>query len=251
MGREGAGVAARPERQGVPTRTVVDGGPRLLEVLDAIRRAIVLDELTPGAMLTEMALAAAHGCSQGTVREALLRLQEEGLVVRAGYRGTLVSALDADEAAVMLAVRKQLEREGVARLKLADRCALLAELETHLEGMRAAAGDGDAYALICHDMAFHLALFRPAGLPALEPILRRASIHTHRFKLWAPEHQRPLATTAERHRPLLEAVRAGDRQRLDAELTRHLDTIVEPCPDRGSRGRALRGAAQPREDNER
>jgi DNA-binding GntR family transcriptional regulator len=230
---------------------MTDGGPRLLGVFDAIRRAIVLNERTPGSALTEMALAAAHGCSQGTVREALLRLQEEGLVVRAGYRGTLVSALDADEAALMLAVRKQLECEAVRRLHLEGNSALVGELADHLDGMLAAARSADVYALICHDTAFHLALFRAASLPALEPILRRANIHTHRFKLWAPEHQRPLEITAERHRPLLEAVVAADRHALEDQLVRHLDTIVEPWPGRGSAGDSSPGVAQQGEEKGR
>lgn len=218
------------------TRVGFDGPPRLAVIYDAIRRAIVLDEIAAGSVLTEMALAAEHGCSQGTVREALMRLQEEGLVVRAGYRGTMVSALDADEARVMLGVRKQLECEGARRLPGHVSPSLLDHLEGHLDAMRDAAERRDVYALICHDTAFHLALFGLAGLPALEPILRRASIHTHRFKLWAPEHQRPLPATAERHRPLIDAVRAGDKKALERELVRHLDTIVEPWPDRRQGG---------------
>jgi DNA-binding GntR family transcriptional regulator len=214
------------------TRASVDGPPRLAVVYDAIRRAVVLNEIAAGSALTEMALAAEHRCSQGTVREALMRLQEEGLVVRAGYRGTMVSGLDAEEARVMLEVRKQIEREGARRLPARAVSPLLDSLEAELGAMRRAADAGDVYALICHDTAFHQALFASAGLPALEPILRRASIHTHRFKLWAPEHQRPLPATAERHRPLIDAVRRGDKKALERELVRHLDTIVEPWPDR-------------------
>ena len=220
-------TAARPARR---PNAAMAGPPRLAAVHDGIRRAIVLNEVTPGSALTEMALASEHGCSQGTVREALLRLQEEGLVVRSGYRGTVVSALDADEARVMLEVRRQLEREAARRLPSGGEAGLAATLAALLDEMLAAAEDGDVYALICHDMAFHLTLFGAADLPALEPILKRASIHTHRFKLWAPEHQRPLRATAERHRPLLEAVHAGDRRTLEQELVRHLDTIVEPWP---------------------
>ena len=44
----------------------------------------MLNELKPGAVLTELGLAHEIGCSQGTVREALLRLQEDGLVVAHG-----------------------------------------------------------------------------------------------------------------------------------------------------------------------
>jgi len=224
------------------------GVTRLAAVHDSIRRAIILNELAPGTVLTEMALAAEHACSQGTVREALMRLQEEGLVLRAGYRGTLVSGLDADEAQVMLEVRKQIECQGARRLPEADPTPLASELEARLERMREAAADGDVYALIKLDIAFHLTLFQAARLEALEPILKRASVHTHRFKLWAPQHQRPLAATAERHAPILKAVAARDRARLEAELVRHLDTIVEPWPDRGTRVRsATRPANHPRE----
>lgn len=54
-------------------------------------------------------------CSQGTVREALLRLQEDGLVIRAGRRGTTVTPLDADAASEMLALRRRIETRGAAR----------------------------------------------------------------------------------------------------------------------------------------
>ena len=47
---------------------------------NALKRDIMLGVLPAGAALTELELAAHFGCSQGTVREALLQLQEEGLV---------------------------------------------------------------------------------------------------------------------------------------------------------------------------
>ncbi|MBV8096765.1 MAG: FCD domain-containing protein [Acetobacteraceae bacterium] len=89
--------------------------------------------------------------------------------------------------------------------------------------------------------AFHLALFRIAKLHALEPILQRCILHTHRFKLWAPWHQRPLAHTAARHAPILAALSGGDGAALNREITRHLDTIVEYRPE--SRNIALQKSA--------
>jgi len=53
-------------------------------VLGTLRRRIMLNDLSPGAVLTELGLAVDLACSQSAIREALLRLEGEGLVRRAG-----------------------------------------------------------------------------------------------------------------------------------------------------------------------
>jgi DNA-binding GntR family transcriptional regulator len=178
-------------------------------------------------VLTELALAQDLGCSQAAVREALLRLDGEGLVVRAGRAGTTVTALDATTASEILDLRRRIElraaRHAARRATRGD----YARLEALQEAMDSAAQAGDPWALIERDTDFHLSLYRIAGVPALVPILARCIMHTHRFKLWAPWHQRPLAATAARHRPILSAVRAGDAATLVHTVSEHLDTIVE------------------------
>jgi GntR family transcriptional regulator, rspAB operon transcriptional repressor len=200
---------------------------RLPAVADALRRRIVLNDLAPGTVLTELAIAAEFGRSQGAVREALLRLEGEGLLTRSGHQGTAVTTLDAKEAAEMLALRRRLEgraaRAVVRRATAADR----ARLDGLLAAMEQAAAEGDLWRMIEADMAFHLALYDVAGLHALTPILARSLLHTQRFRLWAPWHDRPLAVTAARHRPILERLAAGDAAGLRRALERHVDTIVE------------------------
>lgn len=196
-------------------------------VLGNLRRRIVLNEIAPGAVLTELALAESLGCSQSAVREALLRLEGEGLVVRAGRAGTTVTDLDAATAAEILDLRRRMELRAArhaARRATGGDCARLAAL---CEAMEEAAGAEETWALIERDTQFHLALYRIGGVPALVPILARCIMHTHRFKLWAPWHRRPLAATAARHRPILAAVRAGDGTTLARAIAEHLDTIVE------------------------
>ena len=61
----------------------------------------------------------------------------------------------------------------------------------------------------------------------MTPILARCMLHTHRFRLWAPWHRRPLHETASRHLPILDSLRVGDPARLARDLGNHLDTIVE------------------------
>ncbi|MGL4497285.1 MAG: GntR family transcriptional regulator, partial [Beijerinckiaceae bacterium] len=169
------------------------------QVYTALKRRILLNELQPETVLTELGIAQDMGCSQGTVREALLRLQEDGLVMRSGHRGTTVTPLDAVIAGEMIALRRQIETRAARHAAPRIGAERLALLHTLIDEMKKAAHAGDEFALIEADMRFHLALFQPAGFQALEQILTRLMLHTHRQKLWEPRHRRSLAETAARH----------------------------------------------------
>ncbi len=192
-----------------------------------LRRRIVMNELTPGTVLTELRLAGELGCSQAAVREALLRLDGEGLVLRAGRQGTSVTDLDADTAGEILDLRRRIELRGIRRTARRAVAGDIAALRRIQAAMEQAAAEGDAWAVLEHDMELHLALFRLSGLHAMAPLLTRCMLHTHRFRLWAPWHRRPLPHTAQRHRPILEALERGDAAALARELGSHFDTIVE------------------------
>src|SRR6516225_678062 len=112
-------------------------------VYDEVKRRIMLNELKPVEVLTELGLARGLGCSQGTIREALFRLQEDGLVTRAGRRGTTVTRLDPDEAQEILALRKRIEMRGALKAVLAVDEKALARLEALALEMESAATADD------------------------------------------------------------------------------------------------------------
>jgi len=192
-----------------------------------LKRRIVLNELRPGMVLTELGVAAQLGSSQGPVRDALMRLQEDGLVLRNGHRGTVVTPLNPDEAEEILALRRRIEVRAAPRAAQAVGEGDLARLRDLRARMDAAAGADDAYGLIELDTDFHIDIFRLAGLRALEQILVRCILHSHRQKLWEPRHRRSLAQTARRHDALLERLAARDGEGFARELAQHIDTIVE------------------------
>ena len=196
----------------------------------ALKRRILLNDLKPMTPLTELGVAQEMGCSQGTVREALLLLQEDGLVLRGGHRGTSVTPLDAEVAEEMLALRRQIEMRAARRSASLIDAATLAQLQFYQADMDRNAAEGDEFALIENDMRFHMALFQAAGFHALDQILKRVILHTHRQKLWEPRHRRPLAETAGRHRAILAAIPAGG-DALAAALGQHVDTIVDVAPE--------------------
>ncbi len=204
---------------------------RASRVFSDLRRRIVMNELAPGTVLTELGVGAELGCSQASVREALLRLQGEGLVLRAGRQGTKVTDLDADTAAEMLDLRRRLEMRGARRAARRASPEHIAALRTIVARMETAGLAGDAWGVVQRDMEFHLALFESSGLYALGPVLERCMLHTYRIRQWAPWHHQPLVHTAQRHHELLLALEGRDATRLVYELGVHLDTTVDRSID--------------------
>lgn len=200
-------------------------------VYSTLKRRILLNEIKPEASLTELGVAEELGCSQGTVREALLKLQEDGLVLRAGHRGTTVTPLDAETATELLALRQRLETRAAHRAAQRLTQEVWRDLLAIQERMDEAAAARDDYALIEHDTEFHMRIFQLSGFRALEQILLRCILHSHRQKLWEPRHRRPLAETAGRHRLILSALKQGG-DALAAALAQHIDTIVDIAPER-------------------
>ncbi|SOC43042.1 GntR family transcriptional regulator [Rhizobium subbaraonis] len=197
---------------------------------NALKRDIMLGVLPAGASLTELDLAAHFGCSQGTVREALLQLQEEGLVLRQGHRGTQVSECTEDEAVEMFRVRRQIECNGILRVVQAPSRTLISDLNVLFDEMMDAARRDDELELASADRDFHRRIFQDARLPALDPILHRCLVHNHRFKISRSMAPRDLVATAQRHAAIIEAIESGDVSRANAALLHHIATIVDLGP---------------------
>ena len=201
-------------------------GRRSDEVYRGLRRQIVLAELPAGQQLVELEVARQMDCSQGTVREALMRLQEDGLIVRQGYRGTVVSSVSAIEGQESLDIRARIESRA-AHLSMGqftpERVEALCDLVRQMEAL---AEQGDEYGLFELDQAFHHALYEAANLPALMPMLDRCSLCSHRYKITQSTTRRTLRDTALRHWKIVEAVRSGQAAELERVLFHHVASVV-------------------------
>ncbi len=192
----------------------------------AMRRAILLGHLKAGESLTEQRIAGELACSQGTVREALLKLEQDGLVCRRGYRGTSVSATSVTEAIQMLGIRLALESaafESVARQRPSG---LAEELEEIVDQMHRVLRSEDPYLSSELDRRFHLTVMRASGLLALEPILCRCTLHIHRYTYLGADLTSPDARFAERHVDLLAAINSGDGALAAASVRDHIEDVI-------------------------
>ncbi|UHS58716.1 MULTISPECIES: GntR family transcriptional regulator [Agrobacterium] len=212
-------------------KPVVNKPPKAATAFNALKRDIMLGNLTAGTGLTELELAAHFQCSQGTVREALLQLQEEGLVRRQGHRGTQVSECTADEAIEMFRLRTHIECSGLPRTMRSANKALILDLNVMLDEMLTAADDDDELQLAAIDRDFHRRILESASLPALDPILHRCLVHNHRFKISQSRMERDLKATALRHRSIIDAIESGDVANAITAMRHHIATIVDFGPD--------------------
>lgn len=201
-------------------------GRKSHEVYQGLKKQIMLAELPAGQQLVELEVAKAMNCSQSTVREALMRLQEDGLIVRQGYRGTVVSSVSVAEGQESLDIRARIESRA-AKFSIgnfnAQRIAALSEL---VQQMELAAEENDEYGLFELDQEFHRAVYEAANLPAMMPILERCSLCSHRFKITQSSTRRTLQETALRHWSIIDALKSGDAAELERVLFHHVASVI-------------------------
>ncbi|MFB9688923.1 GntR family transcriptional regulator [Amycolatopsis plumensis] len=178
------------------------------EVADRIRDAIFDGGYAPGSQLREVELAGALGVSRGPVREALLKLEREGLVRGEWHRGTTVTALSEVDVAELDSLRAALEQLAVALV--VDRAPDLAEIDAVVARMDRAA---DEHEMVRCDLAFHDAVYAAAGHRRLREAWEAIRSQVHLFLLTriGLESEGYLAGIPAEHRELAEALRAGNR----------------------------------------
>ncbi|NQU69252.1 MAG: GntR family transcriptional regulator [Rhodospirillales bacterium] len=190
----------------------------------------MLGLLPPHGALLELELAHRFRCSQSTVRESLLRLQEEGLVIRVPHRGTHVAECLMDDMIELLRLRRDIECRSIVRVVQRYGRLTHTALTNLVEKMFDAAKEDDEYALSRLDCQFHMRIYEDAGLPSVRPVLYRCLVHNHRYKILNAERNQPLFVIAERHIPILDALNSGDVAKAVDALAHHITTIVDFGP---------------------
>jgi DNA-binding GntR family transcriptional regulator len=175
-------------------------------------KAMILDNrLSPGSQRLETELAAELGCSRTPVREALVRLEQEGLVEITPRHGMRVRALSAQDMRDIYAVLASLEptaAEALASRRL--NAPALAPLEDACVRMERAVAAEDRPAWAAADEDFHRGLVTLCGNRRLADMVFQVWDQSHRARLFTL-NLRPLpARSTEEHRQVLTAIRAGD-----------------------------------------
>mgnify|MGYP001581983604 CR=1 FL=1 len=204
------------------------------QLVDLVRDRILSGVVSSEHAIRQDALAAELGVSKIPLREALARLEEEGLVRSQANRGFFVRTLSASEAQEVYELRIKLEPEATARAALqatdADHVHAIETLAT-LEHVTDEHGDGVG----AFNRAFHRALFRPCGQPVTITILERLQVLSERY---VRVHLEPLGRDEranEEHHQLLEAWLARDAGKVtmlvDVHIRKTLDDLRQQLVD--------------------
>jgi DNA-binding GntR family transcriptional regulator len=160
----------------IDTAEVRAGAAEQLSAADRVfnhaKAAILARRIAPHELLTEGDLAEAVGVSRTPVREALLRLQAEGLVRLLPKRGALVLPVTPAEVADVLETRRLIETFAVRKAIAGSGADLVGHLEAHLQGMRDAMRARDARAYVEADRDFHDQIVAATGNEILTNLYR-------------------------------------------------------------------------------
>lgn len=214
------------------TLDVMEHLPRLQQVrglstsvYETLRRAIADGSLPPRLRLREIWLARHFGVSTTPVREALRRLEREGLVDISPNRGARVAAFDAASARNLYEVRELLEVTAI-RKAVETRSADYTHVERLLVGMHAVIAKDDQAEFNRLDVEFHRALNDLGNNDILSDLAERVhrqiqSIRSHAAVYIAG---RPSVSYGE-HRAILDAVRRHDADEAERLLRDHLRQV--------------------------
>jgi DNA-binding GntR family transcriptional regulator len=198
--------------------------PAAARAYQAIKGAILDRTYVGGTLLTEGELAEAVGVSRTPVREALLRLEADGLVRLYPKKGALVLPVSADEIADVLETRELVETHTAVRAIGAP--GLLDALATHLAAMRAAREAGDTVAFMTADRAFHHAVVAAAGnavLTGLYDSLRDRQLRMGvEYMRSGPER---MDRAVAEHETIVGALASGNAERVRRSVHRHTSTL--------------------------
>ncbi len=201
-------------------------GPQLYRLL---RERIIRNDLEPGARISESDIAADYAVSRQPVREAFIKLAEDGLVEIRPQRGTFVCKISIPAVMDARFVREAIEADIVKVLAANPDDALERELRSQLDEQQRVAGR-DSVRFIALDERFHRSLAEAAGKSHAWNVLENVKVQMDRVRHLATKRF-PMEALVEQHRAIVDAIAAGDVRAAESAMRNHLRTILTDLPE--------------------
>jgi GntR family transcriptional regulator, rspAB operon transcriptional repressor len=215
-----------------PSATTIrrNGRPRTATASSRIyadlRAELVSLQRRPGTPISEGEIATSYGVSRTPVREAILKLSDEGLVEIFPQSGIIVSRIPIAALPEAIVIRKSLE-ETTARLaaELASASQILG-LHSILQRQREADAVHDREAFHQADELFHATIAEIARYPGIWKLILQVKVNVDRFRrLTLPQAGRMAQVIAE-HEMILSAIEAHHAAGAAAAMGRHLERLL-------------------------
>ena len=196
-------------------------------VFNTLRKAILKGELKPGERLMEIALAERLGVSRTPVREAMRKLELEGLVVMIPRRGAQVANITEKDLNDVLEVRMALENLSIENACKKMTEEQLAELKRAAKVFEATMEEGNLVKLAEADVAFHEVIYQSSDNCRLNQVLNnlREQIYRYRVEYLKEEETRKLLV--KEHDEIYEAIRNRDVKTAQEISYQHIENQRE------------------------
>jgi DNA-binding GntR family transcriptional regulator len=190
-----------------------------------LRRDIIQLVLRPGQRLSENEIALRFGTSRAPVREAFIRLAEEGLIEVRPQRGSFVTRISIAAMQRARFVREAIELSVVRRAAEAGLSARTIEaVEQTIVDQEAANDDADRFTAA--DDGFHRALVEAIGIHQLWAVLEREKVQFDRVRFLSIGAATPVNVLVRQHRAILEAIRRQDPAAAEAAMRDHMAEVL-------------------------
>ncbi|MGM0860748.1 MAG: GntR family transcriptional regulator [Bacillota bacterium] len=177
------------------------------EVYNTLRDWIITGKLEPGAKLRDQDLSETLGISRTPIREALLKLENDGLVVTKANRWTLVSPIDLKDAENIYSIVWTLESLAMEKAFPHMTSADLEELEQLNEHLNHAMESGDRFTAFEADNAFHDKIIQLSNNSELQKMLISLKTKIQRIEMYYFSQNDAMHTSYNEHLQIIDAIR--------------------------------------------
>lgn len=208
--------------------TLDQGAPLAPQLYRILRQRIISADLTPGSRISEAEIAATYALSRQPVREAFIKLAEDGLLEVRPQRGTYVRKISTAAVKDVRFVREAIEADIVALLAENPDAALVRELESQLREQKEVA-ESEANRFMLLDERFHHTLAEAAGKAHAWKVIEQVKGQMDRVR-YLSALQFPMRDLVAQHSDIVRAIARGDPGAASAAMRVHLRKILTDLP---------------------
>ncbi len=200
-------------------------------VFNTLRKAILRGNLEPGERLREIHLADKLGVSRTPIREAIRKLELEGLVVMIPRKGAVVAEITEKSLRDVLEVRRALEALAVrlACEKILDE--EVEELKASAKAFEKALETGDVTAFAEADVKFHDIIYRATDNQRLIQLLYNLREQMYRYRVEYLKREDSHEMLLQEHQEIIDTIEQRDEERAVKAVCEHIDNQVVAVSD--------------------
>lgn len=192
-------------------------------VFNTLRQAILKGELEPGERLMEIQLADRLGVSRTPIREAIRKLELEGLVVMVPRKGAEVAQITESDLTDVLVVRRVLEELAVELACSRMDKDGIRELKENLEQFKKATKKGDLTVIAETDVHFHELIYKATENARLIQILNNLREQMYRYRMEYIKDAEKRAVLVDEHIGIIDAIENRDVKLAKRAIKQHVN----------------------------